>query len=242
MQSTKNPPSRAFGALVIMVLACLSVSLRANGAEAQVPIPTAATPTLQGATPLNGMAAGGQIGYAAMRGNFFLGRGNWDFAIDAGIPTFGNDNLPGYNQSVGFDLRVPFRFKLIESGIMSGSFKVGPQFNVGRGCFGRGDCNVRNVGTGVTIGFMMDFALPKLFKVIGGIEQQFGLTGWHADNFDRNFFYGATWFDVGLEAFWRERFFFTLIMNMGAQYGSNELYRDDHALFRQLFGFGYKFN
>jgi hypothetical protein len=210
-------------------------------ASAQIPIPTAATPTLQGATPIDGMAAGGQIGYAALRGDFFWGRGKWDLNVSAGIPTFGNDNLPGYNQSVGLDLRVPFRIHLIESGIFSGSLKVGPQFNVGRGCWGRGDCGSTNVGTGVLVGFMMDFALPKLFKIIGGIEQQLGMTGWHNDGNGRNFFYGATWFDVGLEAFWRDSIFFTLIMNIGAQYGSDDLYYQDHALFRQLFGAGYKF-
>lgn len=210
-------------------------------AEAQVPVPTASTPTLQGGTPLNGMAAGGQIGYAALRGDFFFGKGNWDLNVTAGIPTFGNDSLPGYNQSLGLDLRVPFRIHLLESGIISGSLKVGPQFNVGRACYGRGDCDTRAVGTGVQIGWVMDFALPKIFKIIGGIEQQMGLIGWHNDAFDNNEFYGATWFDVGLEAFWRESIFFTLIMNVGLQYGSNDLYRNDHALFRQLFGAGYKF-
>jgi hypothetical protein len=210
-------------------------------ASAQVPVPTAATPTLQGGTPITGMAVGGQIGYAALRGDFFYGAGKWDLNVSAGIPTFGNSNLPGYNQDVGFDLRVPFRIHLLESGIMSGSLKVGPQFNVGRSLWcGGGDCGT-NVGTAVIAGFVMDFALPKLFKIIGGIEQQLGLTGWHNNGASNNEFYGATWFDVGLEAFWRDSIFFTLIMNIGAQYGSNDLYYSDHALFRQLFGAGYKF-
>jgi hypothetical protein len=211
-------------------------------AAAQVPVPTASTPTLQGATPLNGMAAGGQIGYAALRGDFFYGKGKWDLNVSAGIPTFGNDNLPGYNQSLGLDVRVPFRIHLLESGIMSGSIKVGPQFNVGRACYGNNDCGVRAVGTGVQVGWMMDFALPKIFKIIGGIEQQMGMINWKGDVGDGNTeFYGATWFDIGLDAFWRESIFFTLIMNVGLQYGSNELYRNDRALFRQMFGAGYKF-
>ena len=97
------------------------------------------------------------------------------------------------------------------------------------------------MGTGVIVGFVMDFALPKLFKIIGGIEQQLGMTGWHNDGAGNNFFYGATWFDVGLEAFWRDSVFFTLIMNVGAQYGSDSLHYARHALFRHLVGVAYKF-
>ena len=222
--------------LALYLLGVTLVGAWSTRASAQIPVPTAATPTLQGATPIDGMAAGGQIGYAALRGDFFWGRGKWDLNVSAGIPTFGNDNLPGYNQSVGLDLRVPFRINLIQSGIFSGSLKVGPQFNVGRACYGRGDCGTTAVGTGVLVGFMMDFALPKLFKIIGGIEQQLGMIHWNDTHF-----YGATWFDVGLEAFWRDSIFFTLIMNIGAQYGSDSIHYRDHALFRQLFGAGYKF-
>jgi hypothetical protein len=230
--------------LVIMALACLTASVFPERAAAQIPIPTKDTPTLHGGTPLAGMAAGGEIGYAALRGAFYYGQGNWDLAIDAGIPTFGGtDRLHGYNQSLGFDLRVPFRIRIVQWSIATGSFKVGPYFHVGRDCWRGADCHQRALGTGALLGFVTDIALPKLFKVIVGIEQQFGFFNSHnRDNGgDYNAFAGATWIDVGLEAFWRD-IFFTLIANVGAQYGSNDFRRNDHALYRQLFGAGYKFN
>jgi hypothetical protein len=76
-----------------------------------------------------------------------------------------------------------------------------------------------------------------------GIEQQLGLLNVKNRDADyhRNHFAGATWLDLGLEAYWRNMFFLTII-NVGAQYGSNSLYYNDHALFRQMFGFGFKFN
>lgn len=227
---------------VLQLLGAAFICIWSAGALAQVPVPSADTPTLQGGTPLSGSAVGGQIGYAALRADFFHGGGNWDVNISAGIPTFGDDWLHGYNQSLGLDLRAPFRFRLAQWRIATGSFKVGPLFHVGRACAGRRDCDTRSIGFGGTIGFVTDIALPKLFKVIVGIEQQFGLLNRRhrpSDSAD-NFFAGATWLDMGLEAFWRD-IFFTLIFNVGAQYGSDELHRYDHALFRQLFGVGYKF-
>jgi hypothetical protein len=244
MQRTNNR-KRAASVLSIVVSACLTAVLWSGDASAQVPIPTADTPTLYGGTPLNGMAAGGQIGYAAMRGAFFYGRGNWDVTIDAGIPTFGaNDWLHGYNQSLGLDVRAPFRLRLAQWTKATGSLKVGPYFHVGSAC-GRGnDCDSRALGTGVLIGFVTDIALPKLFKLIVGMEQQFGLFNRNNRNVnagDYTVFAGATWFDIGIEAFWRN-IFFSVIVNVGAQYGSNNFHRNDHALYRQLFGVGYKFN
>ena len=244
-------------------------------AFAQMPVPKASTPTLQGGTPIDGSAVGGQIGYAALRADFFHGRGSWDLNVSAGVPTFGNDRwLHGYNQSLGFDLRVPFRIRLVQWRRGTGSFKVGPLFHVGRACAGqrgcegpgcggpgcrgpgcnparcpgpncpdRPECETRSIGTGVLLGFVADIALPKLFKIIVGVEQQLGLLNLddHRTDVDRSYFAGATWLDLGLEAFWRERLFFTLIMHMGAQYGSDSLHYARHALFRHLVGVGYKF-
>lgn len=256
------------GWLALLVLASLSLP-----ASAQMPVPSAKTPTLQGGTPIAGSVVGGQIGYAALRADFFHGAGSWDLNVSAGVPTFGDRWLHGYNQSLGFDLRVPFRIRLVQWRLGTGSFKVGPLFHVGRacarhrGCDGPGckpprcpgpgcdparcpgpacpdppDCDTRSLGTGVLLGFVADVALPKLFKIIFGVEQQLGLL--NLDNrrtdVDRDYFAGATWLDLGLEAFWRD-IFFTLIMNMGAQYGSDSLHYSRHALFRHLVGVGYKF-
>lgn len=223
-----------------LVFAWLGAS---SAVEAQVPVPTTNTPTLYGGTPLSGSAVAGQIGYAALRAQFFHGRGNWDLTVDAGVPTFGDDWLHGYNQSLGFDLRVPFRIRLANWQKATGSFKAGPLLHAGRACRGRSDCETRSVGTGALIGFVTDITLPKLFKLIVGIEQQFGLLNlrYRPNDSSDNRFAGATWIDLGLEAFWRESLFFTLIANVGAQYGSNDLHRHDHALYRQLFGVGYKF-
>jgi hypothetical protein len=216
-----------------------------------------------GRDPAQRQRGGGAIGYAALRADFFHGAGNWDVNVSAGIPTFGDRWLHGYNQSLGFDLRVPFRIRLAQWSRGTGSLKLGPYFHAGRGacgprydcpgpgcgrCPGPGcaeprNCETRAIGTGVLFGFVADIALPKLFKIIVGIEQQFGLLNWRyaPTDYTHNYFAGATWLDLGLEAFWRESLFFTMIMNVGAQYGSDSLHYRDHALFRQLFGVGYKF-
>lgn len=234
MQSM-NIASRAALRLLGVSLVCAWSAV----ASAQVPIPSASTPTLQGGTPLSGAAVGGQIGYAALRADFFYGKGNWDLNVSAGVPTFGGE-LPGYNQDLGFDLRVPFRIRIVQWAKGTGSIKVGPLFHVGRHYW---NDDWRAIGTGATIGFVADVALPKLFKVIMGIEQEFGLLNhYHRPSEEgHNDFAGATWFDIGLDAFWRESLFFTVVANVGAQYGSDRLHRYNHALYRQLFGVGYKF-
>jgi hypothetical protein len=216
--------------LVCSSFACLYIAQ----AAAQVPVQTTSTPTVHGGTPMNGTALVA-------------------------------DTLPGWGQSLGIDVRAPFRFLVARWARANGSFKVGPYFHAGRTCFGRGygrrvrrdlpgpgpdvvydvdpNCGVRSVGVGANLGFVTDIALPKLFKLVVGIEQQLGLLNVKNRDFDAhsNNFAGATWLDLGLEAFWRNMFFLTII-NAGAQYGSNSLYYRDHALFRQMFGWGYKFN
>jgi hypothetical protein len=255
------------------VLVLTTLALAVLPARAQLPEPHAKTPTLHGGTPLQGSAVGGQIGYAALRADFFHGAGSWDLNLSAGL-TFGDRWLHGYNQSLGLDLRVPFRIRLVEWRRGTGSFKVGPLFHVGRGCArryyacrgpgcnsprcpgpgcdaprcpgpdcDRAECDTRAIGTGVTLGFVADVALPKLFKLIIGVEQQLGVLNLdhHPTGIDHTYFAGATWLDLGLEAFWRDAIFFTLIMNVGAQYGSDSLHYARHALFRHLIGAGYKF-
>jgi hypothetical protein len=155
--------------------------------------------------------------------------------------------LPGWGQSLGMDVRAPFRFLLARWPKANGSFKVGPYLHAGRACFYDGgtdrrtNCGLRSVGLGVDFGFVTDIALPKLFKLIVGIEQQMGLLHVKSRDFDAkdNAFAAATWLDLGLEALWRNMFF-TLIINAGAQYDSDKVYYRDHALFRQMVGFGYK--
>lgn len=216
----------------------------ATFASAQVPIPSSGTPTLRGGTPINGSAVSGEIGFAALRGGFYTGGADRDFGIELSAPTFGRDVLPGYQQSLGMDLRAPFRFVVLRWPKANGAFKVGPYFHVGRTCFDRApsDCGVRSVGLGADLGLVTDIALPKIFKLIVGIEQQFGLIHFKADRGpSANRFSAQTYIDLGLEAFWHS-LFFTMIINVGAQYGSKELYRDDRALYRHLFGVGYKFN
>lgn len=218
----------------------------AANASAQVPIPSTNTPTLHGGTPINGMAVSGEIGFAALRGSFYMGGADQDFGVELSAPTFARDVLPGYEQTLGMDVRAPFRFLVARFPKANGAFKVGPYLHAGRACFygRRGDCHVRDTGLGVNFGFVTDIALPKIFKLIVGIEQQFGLL--HAkytgpgDSAVNNEFAAQTWLDLGLEAHWRQMFF-TMLINVGAQYGSNELWREDHALYRHMFGFGYKF-
>jgi hypothetical protein len=265
---------------VVSLMMMAASAFTAGHGAAQVPMPQAKTPTLQGGTPLNGSALGAQVGYAALRADFFHGDGNWDVGVSLGAPTFGERWLHGYNQSLGVDLRVPFRIRLAQWRRGNGSLKLGPYFHVGRafrggpdcagpgcrpgGCVGAGcacpgpgcpaprDCRAgdcdRNweglsVGTGILIGFVGDVALPKLFKLIFGVEQQLGFLHLRDEPSDyrHDFMAAATWLDLGLEAFWRDAIFFTMVMNVGAQYGSDSLHYADHALFRQLFGVAYKF-
>ena len=214
---------------------------------------------------MNGTALVAEVGYAALRGAFYTGGAKQDFGIELSAPTFGHDTLPGWGQSLGIDLRAPFRFQIVNWARANGALKVGPYFHAGRTCYGRRGwrrvrnvpgpgpdvivvdddyrhCGWRSVGIGANIGFVTDIALPKLFKLIVGIEQQLGMLNVKNRDIDSasTNFAGATWVDLGLEAFWRNMFFLTLI-NAGAQYGSNSLYYRDHALFRQMFGWGYKF-
>ncbi|MFT3921584.1 MAG: hypothetical protein QM778_03520 [Myxococcales bacterium] len=209
-------------------------------AEAQVPTPSTSTPTVHGGTPVVGNVVLGEVGYAALKASLYLGGGgNRDVGIEAAIPTFGNDPLPGWGQNVGLDLRAPFRFLVSHWSKANGAFKIGPYFHVGNACR---DCEARAIGLGVVGGFVTDIALPKLFKIDLGIEQQLGMwngKGRHASEGDTRFA-GATWVVLGLEAFWREAIFFTLVFNVGAQYGSDSFYYRDHALFRQMVGCGYK--
>jgi len=234
--------------LVRFALASVICSFAAV-ASAQVPIPSSSTPTLHGGTPVNGAAVLGEIGYASLRGGFYMGGADRDWGIELSAPTFGRDPLPGYGQSIGMDVRAPFRFLLARWPKANGAFKVAPYLHAGRPCFYDGgnngrrtQCGVRDVGLGANLGFVTDIALPKIFKLIVGIEQQLGLLHFKAKDTDYkdNFFAGATWIDLGLEALWKNMFF-TMIINVGAQYGSDDLYYNDHALFRQMFGFGYKF-
>jgi hypothetical protein len=230
----------------ILVPAFVFIGLAGSApALAQVPVPSASTPTLHGGTPVTGNVVSGEVGYAAVRTSLYFGLGSdVDVGIQLAAPTFGHSALPGWNQDVGMDVRAPFRFRISQWARATGSLKVAPLFHVGRGCFWnyRGNCGLRALGTGVVIGYVTDIALPKLFKLIVGIEQQMGVLHWRNTNNDNtaNRFAGATWLDLGLSAFWGQQLFFTLIMNMGAQYGSDELHYRDHALFRQLFGVGYK--
>lgn len=240
-----RPRARSIARIALVSIACSW----AAAASAQAPIPTTATPTLHGGTPVNGTAILGEVGYAALRGSFYTGGADRDFGIELSAPTFGADSLPGWGQTLGMDVRAPFRFLLTRWPKANGSFKIGPYLHAGRACDGygpngrRSSCGARTVGLGANFGFVTDIALPKLFKLIVGIEQQMGLL--HVgnrddDRFNSNHFAAATWLDLGLESLWRNMFF-TLIINVGAQYGSDDIYYRDHALFRQMFGFGYKF-
>ncbi len=257
----KGIVTRAMLRFVCIAITCWS----AASASAQVPVPTTSTPTVHGGTPMGGSAIVGEVGYAALRGAFYTGGSDRDFGIELSAPTFGHDPLQGWGQSLGIDVRAPFRFLLARWSRANGSLKVGPYFHAGRACYGRHygryyrgpgpgpgiprddfhyerNCGQRALGLGLNVGFVTDIALPKLFKPIVGIEQQLGLL--HGKNKDLDYssndFAAATWIDLGLEAFWRNMFFLTLI-NAGAQYGSHGLYGRNHALYRQMFGFGYKF-
>lgn len=268
-------------AIVTVLLVLAASALTAGSVSAQMPVPQANTPTLQGGTPIDGSALGGQIGYAALRADFFHGHGSWDVNASLGAPTFGERWLHGYNQSLGIDLRVPFRFRVAQWRHGNGSLKLGPYFHVGRpwragpdcagpgcrwpgacvgpgcdcpgpGCRAPDDCRGRrcgdgwnglSVGTGILVGFVGDVALPKLFKIIFGVEQQLGFLHLRDQpyGYRHDFVAAATWVDLGLEAFWRDEIFFTMVMNIGAQYGSDSLHYANHALFRQLFGVAFKF-
>lgn len=235
MQGTLRFAPARIGAIVTALWISAGI---ATVAQAQVPVPSNSTPTVHGGTPVVGNAVLGEIGYAALKASLYLGGGgNRDVGIEAAIPTFGNDALPGWGQNVGIDLRAPFRFKVAQWARANGALKIGPYFHVGTTCE---DCDVRSLGLGLLGGFVTDISLPKVFKLIVGIEQQLGMLNVKWENDGNTEFAGATWIDLGLECFWREKIFFTFLFNVGAQYGSDNLYSDNHALFRQMVGAGYK--
>jgi hypothetical protein len=248
MTSTATRLATFFRTPLLTLALAAAACLGASSASAQVPIPSTATPTLHGGTPVNGAAVLGEIGFAALRGSFYMGDADSDFGIELAAPTFGRDPLPGWGQSLGMDVRAPFRFLLARWATANGSLKVRPYLHAGRPCFYRGyyngrrtNCGARDVGLGVNFGFVTDIALPKIFKLIVGIEQQLGLWHWKSDNDSKgNYLNAQTFLDLGLEALWRNMFF-TMIINVGAQYGSDRIWENDRGLYRHMFGFGYKF-
>ena len=141
--------ARSRAQLLGLALATVACSW-ATAASAQVPVPSTGTPTLHGGTPVNGTALLGEVGYAALRGSFYMGGADRDFGVELAAPTFGNDPLAGWGQSIGMDVRAPFRFLLARWSKANGSFKVGPYLHAGRPCFydngrdRRGNCGVRD--------------------------------------------------------------------------------------------------
>jgi len=220
--------------------------LSASVAEAQMPMPTNATPTIHGGQTMNGMTVIAEVGFPAMRVGLLSGDGGFfDWGVIAAAPTLGDADINGYFQQLGMDIRAPLRFKLLESSKLTGSLRVAPLFHFGRkgsGC--SPDVCDPNVGMGTTVGFMMDIALPKIFKVVMGLDTRWGMAHF-AKSVNR--FAGATLVQGGLEALWKEKFFFQLVLHIGAQYisggdtGFGRRGGNANPVFRQLLGFGYKF-
>jgi hypothetical protein len=221
-------------------LVALGLILSASIAEAQMPMPTTATPTVHGGQTMQGLTAIAEVGFPAVRFGILSGDGGFfDWGVIGAAPTLGDADINGYFQQLGMDVRAPLRFRLLESSKVTGSLRVAPLFHFGRkgaGC--TPDRCDPNVGFGSTIGFMMDIPLPKIFKVVMGVDTRWGMVHF-AKDFNR--FGGATMVQAGIEAFWKDQFFFQLIMHIGGQYISGTNGNGGNPVFRQLLGAGYKF-
>jgi hypothetical protein len=99
-----------------------------------------------------------------------------------------------------------------------------------------------SISAGGTIGVRFGIALPKIFSIIAGLESRFGFASVNGfgggDRF--NFFDGATYAVIGLESFFKDKWYFNVENDIGAAYGSNGVGAD--PLFNILFGFGYQLN
>ena len=188
----------------------------AHSAQAQVPTPTSTTPTVYGGervTP-GSFVIGGTTGFPKTSFDLYYGLAEaFDIGGHAAF-TYGR-RIDGDRQGVGFDLHVPFRWTLLNAGIVAGGLRASPYFMIGDGS--------PSVSVGADVGFMLDIALPKLFKIIVGpdIRTGFATIGRGAGRITG--YDGGTWANVGIETLLFNKFHAGIIFHGGGNWGSGGL-------------------
>ncbi len=218
-----------------LALALVAFAARA---EAQVPRPTAATPGMIGGRTIGGgrMVLGASTGFPETRFHVIWGMGsNFDLGIQPGITysddydAFGDDDiLSGLRQDVGLDFQVPLRFTLAQMRIAAVALRVSPFFRVGE--------SSPAFSVGSLVGARFSIALPKVFSIVVGPEARLGFATLGDDNARRNGFDGAFYAVMGLESFFKNKWFFNLQFDAGGYFGSEELW--DDPMFNAYVGFG----
>ncbi len=183
-------------------------------ARPPAPVPTGTTPTLYGGECLDPgtMVIGATAGYPKTSFNLYWGIGkNFDFGLQTGF-TY-NAGLGGNRQWIGLDVHLPLRWTLFRKARVAGGLRVSPYFMIGDGR--------PSVSCGADVGFLIDIALPKIFKIIVGPEVRSGfatLGGTDIAGYD-----GGAWVNFGIETLLAKRFFLGVVLHGGALWGTGGL-------------------
>ncbi|MCP4197012.1 MAG: hypothetical protein GY762_07655 [Proteobacteria bacterium] len=218
------------------MLFVLAIIIGATAVQAgmPMPMPDVNTPTLKGAQTLSPgtIIIGATSGYPSTAFDAYFGMTPvFDLGVTAGL-TYGG-RISGLQQGVGLDVHVPLRFTLFHAGIVAGGLKVAPYFMVGRGW--------PSVSVGGDVGFLIDIAVPKIFKVIVGPEIRTGFTKDNANSnaADRASYNGAVWLDMGLETILVDKWYLGSMFKVGGQWTVGDKDTGD-GIFNFLVYFGYK--
>jgi hypothetical protein len=215
------------------MLFVLAIIVGATAAQAAVPMPMpdVNTPTLKGAQTLSpgSIIIGATTGYPSTAFDAYFGISSvFDLGVTAGL-TYGG-KISGNLQRVGLDLHVPLRFTLFHKGIVAGGLKVAPYFMIGEGS--------PSITVGGDVGFLLDIAVPKIFKVIVGPELRTGFGSYGASS-NTQVYNGALWLDMGLETILVEKWYLGLMFKAGGQWVAGDASGGD-GIFNCLIYFGYK--
>ncbi len=213
-----------------------------------MPMPDVNTPTLKGAQTLSpgSIIIGATTGYPSTAFDVYFGMTPvFDLGVTAGL-TYGDGywwgvtnwnrgrTISGLRQGVGLDLHVPLRFTLFHAGIVAGGLKVAPYLMIGQGS--------PSISIGGDVGFLIDIAVPKIFKVIVGPEMRTGFASvgdsdWVGGRW--TFYDGAIWLNMGLETILVEKWYLGLMFKAGGQWAEGDVSGGD-GIFNALLYFGYK--
>lgn len=215
-------------ARMFSIVSFVTAMAMAGAAIGEAPIPTGQTPTLYGGQRLDPktFVIGATTGYPETSFDVYWGFTNvFDLGLQLGF-TYG-PRLDGDRQRLGMDFHVPLRFTLLQRNIVSGGLRVSPYLMIGE--------SAPAVETGVDVGFLVDIALPKIFKIIVGPELRTGFAS--VGNINRiNGYDGGTWVIAGIETLLAGRFHVGGVMHGGAQWGTGGLGVDGVFRFQICFG------
>jgi hypothetical protein len=154
----------------------------------------------------------------------------FDLGITTGITYCGK--VCGLRQDVGLDVHVPLRWTLFHSGIVAGGLKFAPYFMIGQGN--------PSISIGGDFAFLIDIAVPKIFKVIIGPELRTGFASTGNGNNRSNFYDGAMVLNFGLETVLARQWFLGLMFRAGGNWAAGDR-SGGGGIFNALIYFAYKF-